>query len=173
MRLFEQRVRQDCLALSQKERPTIRLAWTAGPADDAAPIIDLGSTTSAALYRYSAAMRQRSTKAIDPAGVSRLLSRLSKIGFYRITEQSVDASIDKVSIRTTKDGATAGRIFVTDCATATLSVRDRERTHRVSYYAVEEMAKYYPKATDLSILKKAIDEVLKAVRESGLTMRSS
>lgn len=111
------------------------------------------------------------TKRIAPAKVEALLRKLDKLGFYRITKQSVDASIDKLTTKMTRtsQGATAEveRIVITDQELSTISVRRDSKRHTVSYYAVEEMAEHYPKAADLGILKNALSEFYKTVGDDS------
>ena len=104
------------------------------------------------------------TKNIGIAKVGALLNRLEKLGFYRITNESVDNSIQKVTTKTAQGApAEVERLLITDCDTSTISVRRGAGTHIVKFYGVEQMAEHYPKAADLQILRKALSEVYKAV----------
>ena len=105
------------------------------------------------------------TKVIGPAKVTALLSKLERLGFYRITSRSVEESIEKFTtrVRETPKGVSAEveRLVISDCDVSTISVRRDAKTHTITFYAVEEMAEHYPKAADLKILKKALSEVYK------------
>jgi hypothetical protein len=97
------------------------------------------------------------TRTIGVARLSMLLKKLDRLGFYRITTRSVDASIQQPrKITKTPNGVEA----------AMVTVQQDAKVHTVSCYAVEEMAEHYPRASDLNILKKTIAEVYKAVGES-------
>jgi hypothetical protein len=59
----------------------------------------LYSDGSVSIHRYDGTKRKKS---IDPAKVATLLKKLDKLGFYRITSQSVEASIEKFTTKTTR-----------------------------------------------------------------------
>ena len=134
----------------------------------AVPRWELYSNGSVSIRLYDGARR---TKTIDSAKIAALLKKLDKLGFYRITSQSVEASIDKFTPKTirTSQGVAAEveRVVVTDCDLSTISVRRAGKPHTVTFYAVEEMAKHYPKATDLNILKKSLAEFYRAVGDDS------
>jgi hypothetical protein len=143
--------------ISVTSKPTGRLIA-------AVPRWDLFSDGSVAIRTYDGSRR---TKRIDSAKVAALLKKLENLGFYRISSKSVEASVEKFTTKTvrTPQGASAEveRVIVTDCDLSTISVRHGGKLHTVRYYAVEEMAEYYPKATDLNILKKSLSEFYKIV----------
>jgi hypothetical protein len=103
------------------------------------------------------------TKRISAAALSKLLEKLDKLGFYRITSSSVKASMrQNPKITQTPDGrveVTAEALIITDLATTTISVRRGGRVHTVSCYGVVQFAEHYPRAMDLNILKNTIGEV--------------
>jgi hypothetical protein len=108
---------------------------------------------------------------LNPNRVSALLTKLERLGFYRITDQTVQASIEKLTTKTTVTAhgqqAEGERVVITDCDLSTISVRRGPKSHTVTFYAVDETAKEFPKAGDLNVLKKAIDEVYKALGEKS------
>lgn len=127
------------------------------------------------IYRDGRVWNQRSdgstlNKRIDAVTLSKLLQRLDKLGFYRITSSSVKASMRQPPKITKKpDGqieVSTEALVITDLSTSTISVRRDGHLHTVSCYGVEEFAEHYPQATDLNILKNAIAEVYSAVGES-------
>lgn len=149
--------------ISVTSKPTGRLIT-------AVPRWDLYSDGSVSIRRYDGARR---AKSIDAVKVAALLKKLEKLGFYRITSESVEASIEKFTTRTTRTSqgvaAEVERIVITDCDLSTISVRRAGRLHTVTYYAVDEMAEHYPKATDLNILKKSLSEFYKTVGDDSKT----
>jgi hypothetical protein len=152
---------KELLVISVTSKPTGRLIA-------AVPKWDLYSDGSVAIRRYDGARR---TKRIDSAKVAALIKKLEKLGFYRITSKSVEASVEKFTTKTvrTSQGATAEveRVVITDCDLSTMSVRRAGKLHTVTYYAVEQMAEYYPKASDLNILKKSLSEFYKIVDDNS------
>jgi hypothetical protein len=152
-----------------KELPVITVtSKPTGRLITSVPQWELYSDGSVSIRRYDGTKRRKS---IDPANVATLLKKLDKLGLYRITSQSVEASIEKFTTKTTRasQGAAAEveRIVITDCNLSTISVRHAGKPHTVTYYAVEEMAEHYPKATDLVILKKALSEFYKTVGDDA------
>jgi hypothetical protein len=157
------------LASHAKELPVITVtSKPTGRLISAVPKWELYSDGTVSIRRYDGTKR---TKRIAQAKVEALLRRLDKLGFYRITNQSVDASINKFTTKMTRtsQGATAEveRIVITDCDLSTIAVRRAGKRHTVTYYAVEEMAEHYPKAADLGILKKALSEFYKTVGDDS------
>jgi hypothetical protein len=152
-----------------KELPVITVtSKPTGRLISAVPRWEMYSDGAVSIRRYDGTKR---TKHIALAKVEALLRKLDELGFYRITKQSVDASIDKSTTKMTRtsQGATAEveRIVITDQELSTISVRHGGKRHTVSYYAVEEMAEHYPKAADLGILKKALSEFYKTVGDDS------
>jgi hypothetical protein len=152
-----------------KEVPVITVtSKPTGRLISAVPEWELYSDGAVSIRRYDGTRR---TKHIAPAKVEALLRKLDKLGFYRITNKSVDASIDKFTTKMTRtsQGATAEveRIVITDCDLSSISVRHAGKRHAVTYYAVDEMAEHYPKAADLGILKKALSEFYKTVGDDS------
>src|SRR5919197_5597410 len=124
-----------------KELPVITVtSKPTGRLISAVPRWQLYSDGAISIRRYDGTKR---TKRIAPAKVEALLRKLDKLGFYRITKQSVDASIDKFTTKITRTspGPTAEveRIVITDQELSTISVRHAGKAHTVSYYAVEAM----------------------------------
>jgi len=157
------------LASHAKEPPVITVtSKPTGRLISAVPKWELYSDGAVSIRRYDGTKR---TKRIAQAKVEAFLKKLDKLGFYRITNQSVDASIDKFTTKMTRTshGVTAEveRVVITDCDLSTIAVRRAGKQHTVAYYAVEEMAGHYPKATDLGILKKALSEFYKTVGDDS------
>jgi hypothetical protein len=152
---------KDLPAITVTSKPTGRLI-------SAVPKWELYSDGAVSIRKYDGTKR---TKRIAPAKVEALLKKVDKLGFYRITNQSVEASIGKFTTKMTRtsEGATAEveRIVITDCDLSTISVRRAGKRHTVTYYAVEEMAEHYPKAADLGILKKALSEFYKTIGDGS------
>src|SRR6266567_2955002 len=126
-------------ATHAKEIPVITVtSKLTGRLITSVPRWELYSDGSVSIRRYDGTKRR---KRIDPTNVATLLEKLDKLGFYRITSQSVEASIEKFTTKTTRtsQGATAEveRIVITDCNLSTISVRRAATPHTVTYYAVE------------------------------------
>jgi hypothetical protein len=148
-----------------KEGPVVRVtAKPTGRAVVSVPTVELYSDGFVSIHNYDGTKR---TKMVGPKRVSALLVKFEKLGFYRVTARTVEASIEKAAyarIRTTRAGtAEVKKIVITDCDISTISVRHGAKTHSITFYAVGEMAEEYPKATDLIILRKAITAVYDTV----------
>jgi hypothetical protein len=78
--------------ISVTSKPTGRLIA-------AVPRWDLYSNGSVAIRRYDGTRR---TKRVDSAKVAALLQKLEKLGFYRITSKSVEASVEKFTTKTVR-----------------------------------------------------------------------
>jgi hypothetical protein len=128
------------------------------------PTVELYSNGFVSIRNYDGTKR---TKMVDPKRVSALLAKFQKLGFYRVTAQTVQASIEQAAnprIGTRRTGtAEVKKIVITDCDISTISVRRGAKVHTITFYAVDEMAKEYPKATDLNIVRKAITAVYDTV----------
>ena len=82
-----------------KEPPVVTVtSKPTGRSISAVPKWELYSDGTVSIRRYDGTKR---TKRIAQAKVEALLKKLDKLGFYRITNQSVDASIDKFTTKMT------------------------------------------------------------------------
>src|ERR1044072_810717 len=110
------------LASHAKEPPVITVtSKPTGRLISAVPKWELYSDGTVSIRRYDGTKR---TKRIAQAKVEALLKKLDNLGFYCITNQSVDASIDKFTTKMTRTshGVTAEveRVVITDCDLSTI-----------------------------------------------------
>ena len=122
------------LASHAKEPPVITVtSKPTGRLISAVPKWELYSDGTVSIRRYDGTKR---TKRIAQAKVEAFLKKLDKLGFYRITNQSVDASIDKFTTKMTRTshGVTAEveRVVITDCDLSTIAVRRAGKQHTVT-----------------------------------------
>jgi len=100
------------------------------------------------------------TKHIDKTAVETLLNSLDNTRFYRITEESFDAEVNK-----SHPPGEVERIVVTDSPIWRIRTRNAGVTHSTKFYGLWEMAESYPNIRQLNTLKDAILMVYSAVGE--------
>jgi hypothetical protein len=121
------------------------------------PGIDIYSDGTVIVRRYNGS---ESTKHIDRTAVETLLQSLDRTRFYKITEESFNAEVNK-----SNPPGEVERIVITDCTIWRIRTRDAGVTHSTKFYGLWEMAEYYPNVKQLKTLKDAILMVYSAVGE--------
>jgi hypothetical protein len=121
------------------------------------PGIDIYSDGRVIVRRYDGS---EASKHIDKTAVETLLQSLDSLRFYKISEKSFDAEVNK-----SNPPGEVERIVITDCPIWRIRTRDAGVIHSTKFYGLWEMAKYYPNIKELETLKDAILMVYLAVGE--------
>ena len=121
------------------------------------PGVDIYSDGTVAVRRYDGS---EARKRIDRTAVTSLVESLDRTRFYKITEDSFNAEIDK-----SHPAGETERIFITDCPIWSLRIRRAGVTRSTKFYGLWDIAQHYPKNMQLKTLKSAFLMVYSAVEE--------
>jgi hypothetical protein len=121
------------------------------------PGIDVYADGFVAIRRYNGS---EATKRLDKKAVDALLESLERTRFYKVSEDSFNAEVDK-----SHRPGEAERIFITDCPFWTLRIRHGGVTRSTKFYGLWDMAEHYPKSKQLKTLKEAFLMAYSAVGE--------
>jgi len=121
------------------------------------PGVDIYSDGTVIVRRYDGS---EGIKHIDKRAVETLLKSLDSTRFYKVTEESFDAEVNK-----SNPPGEIERIVVTDCPVWRIRTRNAGVTHSTKFYGLWEMAEHYPNIEQLKVLKDAILMVYSAAGE--------
>jgi len=121
------------------------------------PGVDIYSDGKVIVRRYDGS---EATKHIDKPAVEKLLRSLDSTKFYKVTEESFDAEVNK-----SNPPGEVERIVVTDSVVWRIRTRNAGVTHSTKFYGLWEMAEHYPNIEQLKTLRGAILMVYSAVGE--------
>lgn len=121
------------------------------------PGIDIYSDGTVLVRRYDGS---EAIMHLDRAAVDTLLQSLDRTRFYKITEDSFHAEVDK-----SHRSGEVERIVMTDCPIWTIRTRNAGVTRSTKFYGLWDMAEHYPHIKQLNTLKDAFLMVYSAVGE--------
>ena len=91
--------------------------------------------------------RVNGSGSVTPEQIERLIKTLEKVGFFRISEESIERKIRELGGEKSRK---------TDQRTWAIEIHYKNQKHLISYYDPNGVGKQFPKATDLQTLNKCI-----------------